>query len=67
MVKKQYFDLTIPARKMHAGIKEYDPKTGEGKRLVAKTFRKTFVKYALEACMHLFWRISCCDNGVISY
>lgn len=31
-----------------AGIKSYDPKTGEGKRLVAKTFRKTLVKYALE-------------------
>lgn len=31
-----------------AGIKKYNPKTGEGKKLLAKAFRKTLVKYALE-------------------
>lgn len=34
----------------NAGIKSYDEETGEGKRLVAKSFRKSLVKYALDDC-----------------
>ncbi len=33
-----------------AGIQSYNKKTGKGKKLVAKTFRKSFVKYALDDC-----------------